>query len=106
MSNFKNRTLCLAVKGRFEYIDGTHLHNESLISLRRLNTFTFHIVSIIQITEGDHRKSVDDIQNTFTHSKFNQAKCYVNYFNYRLEQCHIYLEPFTMTHVNDVAKYL
>ncbi|CAF3502637.1 unnamed protein product, partial [Rotaria sp. Silwood2] len=102
MPNLKNLILCLNVI-RMRFIDGIHLEKEILSHLSQLTTFIFHIRTIMPLLYSYHHASVDDVQNTFSHWKYGQVNCHVDYFSDKAGQCHIYSVPFKIEYIYGVT---
>ncbi|CAF0849799.1 unnamed protein product [Rotaria sordida] len=75
MTHLEKLTLYLRVLNRSSFINGTHLHNEILVHMPQLHTFIFYISTENDINESVHRISNDDIQQTFTHTRYARTGC-------------------------------
>ncbi|CAF3455174.1 unnamed protein product [Rotaria socialis] len=78
MTHLEKLTLYLRVRNRSSFVNGTHLHNEILVHMPQLHTFIFYISTENNINESVHRISNDDIQQTFTHTRYARTGCMVN----------------------------
>jgi hypothetical protein len=85
------------------FIDGIHFEKEILSHLSQLTTFIFHIRTIMPLLHSHHYASVHDIQNTFSHWKYGQVNCHVDYISGKAGQGHIYSVPFQMEYINGVT---
>jgi hypothetical protein len=104
MCNLEELTLNLEIHDRATFVDGTHLHNEILIHMPRLQTFTFHIITKI-VSQNLVRLSNDDIHRTFINTGHEQVGCIVNYFDDRFPRCicHIFSLPFPFDRLDMIS---
>lgn len=97
MINLEVLTLFLLVS-RFlsTCIDGTQLHDEILIFMPRLNQFTFSINTVLFDTSVNvHLPSNNDIQNSFTRTKYQQVGSYVDEkMTDDIGRCHAFSLPY------------
>ncbi|CAF4398270.1 unnamed protein product [Rotaria socialis] len=103
MTHLEKLTLYLRVRNRSSFVNGTHLHNEILVHMPQLHTFIFYISTENNINESVHRISNDDIQQTFTHTRYARTGCMVNYLNTFKAICHVFSLPFTFTRLNMIT---
>ncbi len=96
-------TLNLKTDNRIEFIDGIHLENEIVSHMSQLEKFNFHITTKVEISDPEHRQSLDDIQNIFTNWKFDQVKCCIDYFPNHNGKCDIYSIPYHFGYIYDVG---
>jgi hypothetical protein len=75
MTNLNSLTLHLYVK-RLTVPDGIHLNENILHHMLHLNTFIFHIRTIMLASETNIFLSADNIQNTFMNWKYSPVKCW------------------------------
>ncbi len=80
MSNLEKLSLYICIENRSTFVDGIHIHNEILIHMARLHTFTFYISTENDINDSTIRLSNNDIEKTFTNRNNQQVACTVNYF--------------------------
>lgn len=92
MINLKELTLSLNVH-RTTFIDRTHLDEEFLNYMPKLNTFIFHICTSLLTYHGMQMLSTDDIQKTFIDWKYSSISCCVDYLANAVGLCHIYSTP-------------
>jgi hypothetical protein len=90
MPNLNSLTLCLYII-RLTVIDGINLNEEIL------NTFIFHICTIMLTSETNHFLSANDIPNTFSNWKYSPVGCNIDHFLYGHTFYHIHSIPFQMT---------
>ena len=102
MLNLDELTLDLNAE-RMRFIDGIHLDKEILGYLSQLTTFKFHIRTVMTSIYQNDYLLIDDIRNTFSHWKYGEVNCYVDYFFGEFGQCHIYSIPFQMARINGVT---
>jgi hypothetical protein len=96
MPNLNNLTLCVKII-RLTTIDGIHLNEEIVNHKLHLNTFIFHICTIMRTSETNHFLTTNDIQNTFINWKYSPVVCCIDHFSDGYSYCHIYSTPFQMT---------
>ncbi|CAF3120829.1 unnamed protein product [Rotaria socialis] len=85
------------------FLDGTHLHNEILIYMPQLRTFTFYISTENNIYNLPHPISTDNIQQTFANFKYGQTACAIDYFHTFRTICHVYSLSFTFTRLERIS---
>jgi len=104
MCNLEELTLNLEIHDPATFVDGTHLHNEILIHMPRLQTFTFHIITKI-VSQNLVRLSNDDIHRTFINTGHEQVGYIVNYFDDRFPRCicHIFSLPFPFDRLDMIS---
>ncbi len=95
MSNLNSLTLNLYIK-RFKVIDGNHLNENILDRILHLNTFIFHICTIMLTSKTNLFLSKNDIQNTFMNWKYSSVNCCIDHYIDGCNICHIYSIPFKM----------
>jgi hypothetical protein len=103
MLNLEKLTLYLRVCDRGTFIDGTHLYNDILMYIPRLNSFTFYICTVNTLDGFIHYLSNEDIQRTFTNIGYQQVTCIVNYFRTFKAICHTFSLPFTFNRFEKIA---
>ncbi len=96
MPNLNSLTLNLHIK-RFKVIDGIHLNEKILRHMSHLNTFIFHICTIMLTSKTNLFLSKNDIQNTFLNWKYSSINSCIDYYIDGYTLCHIYSTPFKMT---------
>ena len=94
MSHLEKLTLYLRIRGRNTFIDGSQLHNDILIHLSRLQSFTFYVSTENRTKNIARRLSNGDVQQTFTYKGYQQASCILSYFKSGRRWCHIFSLPF------------
>jgi hypothetical protein len=94
MSHLEELTLNISIENRATFVDGTHIHNEILIHMPQLHTFIFHISTDVEIADGDHRLSYDDIQQTFNKVGYQQVAGIIQYGIHN-GICHVFSLPFS-----------
>ncbi|CAF3983473.1 unnamed protein product [Rotaria sordida] len=95
MLNLEELTLLIAiVRIKLPYIDGTHLYNDFLVEMPRLNKFTFSINTLVY-DEGVKidLPSNDDIQNSFIKIGYQHLDSYANVMKTG-GSCHVYSLPY------------
>jgi hypothetical protein len=97
MINLEKLVLFLLV-GRVDstYIDGIQLYDQILISMPRLNKFTFYINTVV-VNKNIRIKlsSNEDIQRSFIGRGYSQVGSYVYNTPINVEsQCHVYSVPY------------
>ncbi len=97
MSSLERFTLCIRVRHRASFIDGTYLDNAVLSHMPHLVTFYFDIVTHVTIS-GQVKPSSDDIRRTFI-ERGHHVDCYIDYCKYRSDRCHVYSIPFNMNRI-------
>jgi hypothetical protein len=106
MTRLEKLTLYLRVLSRSEFIDGTHLHNEILVHMPQLHTFTFYISTENLIFSSLARKSDEDVQRTFTNVRYGQTACITDYFNGGCKGiCHVYSIPLAFTRLEKITTH-
>ncbi|CAF3544951.1 unnamed protein product [Rotaria sp. Silwood1] len=96
MPNLNKLTLSLNVM-RLTVIDGIHLDEKILIHMLYLNTFIFHICTIISTSETNYFLSPNYIRNTFNNWKYSPVSCYIDHFSDGFTYCNIYSITCQMT---------
>jgi hypothetical protein len=86
------------------YVDGTHLHDNVLVYIPQLHSCKFYISTESVDTGLIHRKSTDDIQQTFTHGIYGQTACIIDYYCVSRATCHVYSLPFQFTRLENISK--
>ncbi|CAF2748567.1 unnamed protein product [Rotaria sp. Silwood2] len=94
MSNLEELSLYIHIFCGSLFISGTHLHNEILIYMPQLHTFTFCITSENYFIDPPIRISNLDIERTFTNIKCGQVACMVDYFETDKTICRVFSLPF------------
>jgi len=97
MSSLERFTLCIRVRHRASFIDGTYLDNAVLSHMPHLVKFCFDIVTHVTIS-GQVNPSSDDIRRTFI-ERGHHVDCYIDYFKYRSDRCHVYSIPFNINRI-------
>ncbi|CAF3416395.1 unnamed protein product [Rotaria socialis] len=97
MTHLEKLTLYLRVRNRSSFVNGTHLHNEILVHMPQLHTFIFYISTENNINESVHRISNDDIQQTFTHTRYARTV---------IEYSHLISLDITSVYLDYVAQFL
>jgi hypothetical protein len=95
MLNLEELTLLFsATRIKLPYIDGTHLYNDFLVQMPRLNKFTFSITTLVD-DEGVKidLPSNDDIQNSFIKIGYQHMDSYVTVMKIG-PRCHAYSLPY------------
>ncbi|CAF1472565.1 unnamed protein product, partial [Rotaria sordida] len=93
MSNLEELTLYIHIFGGPIFISGTHLHNEILVYMSQLHTFTFYITSENDFIDPPILISNLDIQRTFTNIKCGQIVCMIDYFAIDKTICRVFSLP-------------
>ncbi|CAF0941836.1 unnamed protein product [Rotaria sp. Silwood1] len=94
MSNLEELNLYIMAKDRTTFLDGTHIYNEILVHMPRLQIFNFYISTLVGIDPLVRHLSKDDIQRTLSNNiKYQQVDCIVNY-EYNFVKCHVFSLPF------------
>ncbi|CAF3751273.1 unnamed protein product [Rotaria sordida] len=103
MTYLEKLTLYLRIRTPNRYIiDGTHLHNEILVHMPKLQIFIFYISTEIYTHRLIPHKSLDDIQQTFTNWKYGQTDCILdNVIGSTIT--HVYSLPFTFTYLEKIT---
>ncbi|CAF1364261.1 unnamed protein product [Rotaria sordida] len=97
MLNLEELTLFLSViRNNLPYIDGTHLYNDFLVYMSRLNKFTFSIYSLVHDNyDKIDLPSHDDIQNSFIKIGHQHIGSYVDVkLMTTRSRCHVYSLPY------------
>ena len=98
MSNLEQLTLYLSVmKKHLPYVDGTHLSDEVLIHIPRLNNFTFSIDTwCLYMDNNINYPSNDNIQRSFVGKKIYQQVGSYTHYNPMVDhgRCHVYSLPY------------
>jgi hypothetical protein len=97
MSSLERFTLCIRVRHRASFIDGTYLDNAVLSRMPHLVKFCFDIVTHVTIS-GQVNPSSDDVRRTFI-ERGHHVDCYIDYFKYRSDRRHVYSVPFNMNRI-------
>ncbi|CAF2666240.1 unnamed protein product [Rotaria sp. Silwood2] len=106
MTHLEKLTLYVRTRSRSAFVDGTHLQNEILLHMPQLHSFIFYISSENLTFDLVHRKSYDDIQQTFTNIKYGQTSCIIDNFNGGFKAiCHIYSLPFIFTRLEKITTH-
>ncbi|CAF3010894.1 unnamed protein product [Rotaria sp. Silwood2] len=95
MLNLEELTLLIAiVRIKLSYINGTHLYNDFLVQMPRLNKFTFSINTLVY-DKGVKidLSSNDDIQNSFIKIGYQHLDSYANVMKTG-GRCHAYSLPY------------
>ncbi len=100
MTRLEKLTLYLRIHNRNAFVDGIHVHKEILIHMSQL---IFYISTENTIYDLAHRKSTDDIQQTFTNTKYGETACSIEYFNDFDATCHVYSLPITFTRLAKIT---
>ncbi len=98
---FYNGTSCL-FDDMNPYVDGAHLHNNVLAYMPQLHSCKFYISTEGVVTDLIHRKSIDDIQQTFIHRIYGQTACIIDYYRPWIAICHVYSLPFQFTRLENI----
>lgn len=96
MTHLEELTLRLTIDNRSTLIDSTHLNDEILLYMARLQTFTFNIVSSITLINKANQQTVNGIQHTFYNGKSHQLMSYIDDYPRRKTRCHIYSLPYML----------
>ncbi len=105
MCNLQELTLYIYVNNRATFVDGKHLHDEILIHMRQLQTFTFYIRTSCQVTvHVDNQLSNDDIKQTFISNGYEQVACIVQYMMRNYAICHAFSFPFAFNCLHMLGK--
>jgi hypothetical protein len=96
MPNLNSLTLNLHIK-RLKVIDGIHLNEKFLCHMLHLNTFIFHICTIMLTSKTNLFVSKNDIENTFMNWKYSSVNCCLDHYIDGYNICHIYSTPFKIT---------
>jgi hypothetical protein len=99
MLQLEELTLSLIVDNRTSFIDGTHLVNNILNKMSYLKTFIFNIITDFVRMNEELLPTLDDIGRPLIQRGFN-VKCYTDYNEFYMSQCHIYSLPFTIEWMN------
>jgi len=103
MKHLEKLTLDLHIDKRSLFVDGTHINNEILVHMPQLHTFIFYISTEMNIDNLTNRKSISDIQQTFTNIKYGETDCIVDYFHQYQAICQVFSLPFTFTHMENIS---
>lgn len=106
MSSLEELTLYLSIWNRSTFIDGSHLQNEILAHMVRLNAFTFYINTQDVDAVPTVRLSNDDLQRTFTNVGIRQVVCLANYGRGRGFKCHAFSLPFKFHRLANITNNL
>ena len=94
MVNLEKLALYLTSYVRERFIDGNQIKEKIFNRMLQLNTFAFHICSIMFINDQIDFSSTEDIQRTFNDFQNTKIISYVDYFQERrLAQCHVHSYP-------------
>ena len=94
MVNLEKLGLYLTSYVEDRFIDGNHLKKYIFNRMPQLNTFTFHICSLMFIKNQMNFPSKEDIQRTFHDFQNTKIISYMDYFQEkRLAQCHVHSYP-------------
>jgi len=95
MLNLEELILLIAiVRTKLPYIDGTHLYNDFLVQMSRLNKFTFSINTLVYDKDVKiDLPSNDDIQNSFIKIGYQHLDSYANVMKIG-GRCHAYSLPY------------
>ncbi|CAF1519583.1 unnamed protein product [Rotaria sordida] len=69
----------------------------------QLQTFIFYISTEIKVCNLSHRKSYDDIQQTFKNIKYGPTGCIIDHSGTIPGRCHIYSLPFIFTRLEKIS---
>jgi hypothetical protein len=114
MKHLEKLTLYLRIRTRWQnsflddtnpFVDGTHLHNEILVHMSHLHAFIFYISTETMIHNSFHRKSNEDIQQTFTNIKYGQTACIIDDLSTVRAICYVYSLPFTFTRLEKITTH-
>lgn len=103
MAYLEELTLRLTVNDRSAFIDSTHLNNEVLIYMPRLQTLTLNIVTFTTVINGANRQTIDGIQHTFYNEKLHQLVCYIDHYPRGKARSHIYSVPYILNDLFDIS---
>jgi hypothetical protein len=103
MSSLEKLTLYLRIEDRDRFIDGTHLHDEILIYMPELHSFTFYISTHVNTADLVHHLSCEDIQRTFTNIGQEHVASVVNYISDKEIVCSIFSIPFVFDRLEDIG---
>lgn len=98
MPNLNKLTLCLYVV-RLTAIDGVNLKKEILPYMLDVNTFIFHICTIMPTSQTNNFLTTNYIQNTFINWKYSSVNCFLDHASNGYTSSHIYSIPFKMTYL-------
>ncbi|CAF4029189.1 unnamed protein product [Rotaria sordida] len=102
MSNLEELTLNITNEERNTFMDGTQLNNEIIVHMPRLSKFTFHICTKIELHHLVNYLSSDDIQRTFTNTRYQQMGCILSYTAGRAI-CHVFSLPYMFDRLNYIG---
>lgn len=92
-SNLEELTLRLWIH-HSKFIDGTHLYNEILVHMLRLNKFVFFISNSTDINDLIPCLSNDYLQRTFKNIGYDQVVSIIDYIGIDFATYHIFSLPF------------
>ncbi len=103
MLNLEKLELSIAAQ-RNALIDGNHMKINIINHLPRLNKFTFHIRSLVKVSNPTHVISNEEMQDTLTDLRNNQVISYVDHFlKEKFIQCHFYSYPYTWYYYHNIT---
>jgi hypothetical protein len=106
MLNLEELTLFLSVvRMKLTYIDGTHLYNDILVHMPRLNKFTFSInTQVVNLGDKIDLQSNNDIRHSFIKIGYQNVDSYadVELLEFGAE-CHVYSLPYQFNTFSDLT---
>jgi hypothetical protein len=103
MSNLEKLTLYLCIKDQDRFVDGTLLHNEILVHMPHLHSFTFYIRTCINTIDLQDQLSSEDIQRTFTNIGLHHVVSIINSISDKQTACSVFSIPFTFDCIEDIG---
>ncbi|CAM2701658.1 unnamed protein product [Rotaria socialis] len=103
MSNLEELNLYIHILRGHTFVSGVDLHNEILIHMSRLHTFTFYLASETIITDPTIRISESNIQKTFENGKYQQVICMVDYSDSNTLICRAFMLPFNFHRLEHIS---
>jgi hypothetical protein len=94
MPNLEELTLYIHIFGGPIFISGTHLHNEILMYMPQLHTFTFYLTCENHFIDAPICISNLDIERTFTNIKCGQMTSMIDCFAAEKSICRVFSLPF------------
>jgi hypothetical protein len=85
------------------YVDGTHLHNNVFVYMPQLHSCKFYISTENVAIDLIHRKSTDDIQQTFTHRLYGETASIIDYYCVSRAICHVYSLSLQFTRLENIT---
>jgi hypothetical protein len=105
MCNLQELTLYIYVNNRATFVDGKHVHDEFLIHMPQLQTFTFYIRTSCEVTvHVDDQLSNNEIKQTFISNEYEQVACIVQYITNNYAICHVFSLPFAFDCLHMLGK--